>query len=81
MLTQPDNKVLRSMYSLSQRTGWDDIDKFLNDELVKTHEFLVGASDIEKVRQLQGRAQFIRDFLDTVRDARKLLEKLGDNSL
>lgn len=81
MLTKPDRRTLKSLYSFSVRDGWDDVSKFLQGELDKLHEALESSLDEAKFRQLQGRAQFAREFLDLVADAPKILEKLRESSL
>lgn len=81
MMTKPSRKALRALYSFSQHTGWDDVSDFFNEELLKTYEAMAGHFDEVKLRQFQGRAQFIREFLDLVRDAHQNLEKLRDSGL
>lgn len=81
MLTKPNSRALRAFYSLSNRTGWDDISAFLDEELAAVYEQLSQAREEVTLRQLQGRAQFIVDFKKVVRDAPTLLEKLRETTL
>ena len=81
MLTKPEPMALKALYSFSNHTGWDDVSKFLNGELAKVYEALVLNPDEVTLRQMQGRAQFIREFLDLVANAQKVLEKLRESSL
>lgn len=73
--------AVRALYSFSNHTGWDDVSKFLNGELQKVYEVLASSPDEATLRQMQGRAQFIREFLTLVADAPKVLEKLRESSL
>jgi predicted ester cyclase len=81
MLTKPKPMAVKALYSFSNHTGWDDVSKFFDDELAKVHEVLVSSPDEVTLRQMQGRAQFIREFLDLVANAPKVLEKLRESSL
>lgn len=81
MLTKPTTQALRSIYAISQGKGWDEINKMFEEELRKSFEFLAESRDDLALRQMQGRVQFIREFLDVVREAPRLLEKLKDSGL
>lgn len=81
MLTKPKPMAVRALYSLSNHTGWMDISKFLYDELDKVHETLVLNPDEGTLRQMQGRAQFIKEFLHLVENAATVLEKLRETPL
>lgn len=81
MLTKPDRRTLKALYSFSVRDGWDDVSRYLQDELDQLHVALENSLDEAKFRQLQGRAQFVREFLDLVADTPKILEKLRESSL
>ncbi len=81
MLTKPSLHALRSLYAVSQGKSWEEIDKLFRDELQKSFEFLAESRDELALRQMQGRVQFIREFLDVVREAPRLLEKLKDSGL
>ena len=81
MLTKPTIQSLRGLYAISQGKSWQDVGKMFEDELQKSFEFLAESRDELALRQMQGRVQFIREFLDVVRDAPRLLEKLKDQGL
>lgn len=81
MLTKPTVHALRSLYAISQSKGWDEVNKMFEVELQKSFEFLAESRDELALRQMQGRVQFIREFLDVVREAPRLLEKLKDSGL
>jgi arginine repressor len=81
MFVKPTVQTLRSIYSLSQQSAWKEIDKLFEDELQRTLLFLAESRDDVALRQMQGRAQFIREFLDTVNNSQKSLEKLKETTL
>jgi len=81
MFVKPTVQTLRSIYSLSQQSAWGEMDKFFKEELQRILLTLADSRDDVALRQLQGRAQFIREFLDTVNGSQKSLEKLRDTSL
>ena len=73
--------ALKTLYSFSNHTGWPEVDQMFRDELAKVYETLASSPDEATLRQMQGRAQFIREFLDLVANAAKVLEKLRESSL
>lgn len=73
--------AVKALYSFSNHTGWDEVSKFIQGELDKTLEHLVLSPDEVTLRQMQGRARFIQEFLDLVANAPKVLEKLRESSL
>lgn len=81
MLTKPSAQALRSLTGFSRQTGWAAVDQMFKDELSKTYEQLAEGADEAYLRQLQGRAKLIREFLSLVQDAPRTLEKLGVSSL
>ena len=81
MLTKPTVHALRSLYAISQGKGWEEVNKLFEEELKKSFDFLAESRDELALRQMQGRVQFIREFLDVVREAPRLLEKLKDQGL
>lgn len=50
-------------------------------ELQAIYRTLASSTDEVTLRQMQGRAQFIQEFLDLVANAPKVLEKLRESSL
>jgi hypothetical protein len=81
MFVKPTVQTLRSIYSLSQQSAWKEIDKLFEDELQRTLLFLAESRDDVALRQMQGRVQFIREFLDTVNNSQKSLERLKETTL
>ena len=80
MLTKPTKQMLRSLYKHSQQDSWVEITKLFEEELSKTFEVLADSREDTALRQMQGRAQFIREFLALVREAPRHLEKLNDTT-
>lgn len=81
MFVKPTAQTLRSIYSLSQQSAWGEVDKLFKEELQRTLLTLADSRDDVALRQLQGRAQFIREFLDTVNGSQKSLERLKETTL
>ena len=81
MLIKPTAQALRSLTGFSRQTGWAAIEQMFKDELSKTYEQLAEGADEAYLRQLQGRAKLIREFLSLVQEAPVILEKLGAPSL
>lgn len=81
MFKKTDARTARAMLVWQQQPGFHDIEKFLLSELDAIYDHLVATRDPAIVGQLQGRALFIREFLNLVRDAPKVMEKLGSSTL
>lgn len=81
MFKKLDARTARALHVWQNQPGFSDIEKFLTDELSLIYDHLVATRDPAIVGQLQGRALAIREFLNLVRDAPKVLEKLGTSSL
>ena len=81
MLTKPSVNALRALYAISIREGWDTVKGMFEDELLKVYEGLASHQDEVRLRQLQGRAQFIAEFLELVDNSLAHLEKLRANTL
>lgn len=79
MLTKPDAKVLTALQSLGASGAVVEVTKFLEGEREKIREHLESTPPGENLHRLQGRAQFITEFLVLVRDAPDTLKKLKDN--
>ena len=81
MLTKPDIQTLRALYGLSRHSGGEEVLKLLQAELDATLIRLTVARDADDMRRLQGRAQFVSEFIECIRSAGDTLEKLRDTSL
>lgn len=80
MLVKPSIHALRSLHKLKQQDMWQEINKLFEAELQRAYEILSDSREDAALRQMQGRAQFIREFLALVHDAQKHLEKLNDST-
>lgn len=81
MLSKPTTQQLKSLYHLSKQPAWAEVNNVLENELKKSLDVLVDSRDDTTIRQVQGRAQFIREFLAIVQSAQAALEKSKDNGL
>lgn len=81
MLTKPTVNALKALYSISIREGWDHVKAMFEVELAQVYAGLASHQDEVRLRQLQGRAQAITEFLDLVDNSRAHLEKLRANTL
>lgn len=81
MLKKPNKAALRSLFALTKHLAWRDLTSMLDEELQATYDLLTESRDPAILHQMQGRAQFIRDFQKAARDVRSNLEKLGDSTL
>lgn len=43
----------------------------------ETQESLIAAEEVSRIHRLQGRAEFLRDFLEAVKDAPSVMERLS----
>lgn len=76
MLTKPDEKLLTAVMGLGASGTLVEIIKFLESEREKARDQLEVVLDDVRIRQLQGEAQFLTEFLETLRDAPALMTKL-----
>jgi hypothetical protein len=81
MITSPSPAELKALHALGNQTGWPEVREFLEGELIAVHRLLSEAKDDVTLRQMQGRAQLIREFLKLVSGARQALEKARVNTL
>lgn len=73
--------AVKALYSFSNHTGWEAVGKLFEDELQAIYRVMTSSTDEVTLRQMQGRAQLIQEFLDLVANAPKVLEKLRESSL
>ena len=81
MLTKPTVNALKALYAISIREGWDHVKSMFEVELLKVYEGLASHQDEVRLRQLQGRAQAITEFLELVDNSLAHLEKLRAHKL
>lgn len=75
MLLRPTESQLRALDSLARQPVWDVVEQMLKEDLLKTQAQLSGARDIVEIRQLQGRIQWVEQFLKAVADAPNALKR------
>lgn len=81
MLTQVSNEAYRAMFKVAHSADWPVISRMLEDELSAIYEHMSLSHDEVKLRQMQGRAQFLREFMALARDATIVMEKLRESPL
>lgn len=68
-----DKQQVQTLLTCKQVTGLEPLFEKLLDE---TKASLVRADDMAVIHRLQGRAQVLEDFLEAVKDAPSVLERL-----
>ena len=76
MLTKPTEPELRALAQL-KAPGMIGIVELLRRELASTDKVLRDTHDEVSLRQLQGRAKLLEEFLSTVDSSTETLEKLS----
>ncbi len=71
MLHRVTEQALRALHQLSRNPLWSEVDKMFEAELAEVNRKLADAADLIVVGQLQGRAKFLYEFRDLLRDAEK----------
>ena len=69
MLTRPAPAVLQALKNLRTIQEWSEVTKFLEQELTALQLHLIEAVDETTLRQFQGRAKCLKEFLALVRTA------------
>lgn len=80
MLTQPTDAMLIALEQASKLPRWKDVDKLIEAELTATLDRIIGAQVDAELHALRGRAKFLREFQQLVRDAPAQLTKRGVKS-
>lgn len=78
MLQNPTTAQLRALHALTRTAHWKDFLSIFETELDTLNGHLAARSNETELRQLQGKAQHVRDFLKLAAKAREQLEKLGE---
>ena len=76
MLTKPTESELRALASL-KHPQMIPVVELLRRELVSTDKLLRDTHDEVSLRQLQGRAKLLEEFMSTVDSSNETLEKLA----
>lgn len=77
MLSTPTDAALIALEQVSKFPRWTDIEKLMEAELTATVDRMIGCRDDADLHALRGRAQFIREFQQVVREAPQTLVKKG----
>lgn len=81
MLQNPTKAQLRALYALTRTAHWEDFISLLKTDLDLLNGHLAARSNETELRQLQGKAQYVRAFLGQVDKIHENLEKLGETVL
>jgi hypothetical protein len=77
MLSTPSPDALMALEQASRLPRWTDIEKMIDAELQAILDRILGSKDTADLHELRGRAKALREFQQTVRDARQTLAKQG----
>jgi hypothetical protein len=72
MLVRPSPEALQSLAMLSQSALWRPVAEMLTEELGRTYDLLRESAHDAALRQAQGKAQFLKEFMDLVAKASKI---------
>lgn len=75
MLTRPTDRQLRAAHDLRTHGGWAELGGYLKAELDRTHELMTGCLEEAPLRQLQGRAKALTEFMAFVNESTDVLER------
>jgi hypothetical protein len=81
MLQNPTTAQLRALHALTRSAHWKDFISIFETDLELLNGHLAQRSDEVALRQLQGKAQYVRAFLGQVDKLHETLEKLGETVL
>jgi len=76
MLTRPTDHQLRAAHVLRTQGQWGELESYLRAELQRVYELMVDSRDETVLRQLQGRAAAIKEFLTFVNKSSEVMEKI-----
>jgi hypothetical protein len=77
MLTKPTPEALTALAQLEETPRWRDINTMLEVEIEAMTKRLLGAREDADVHELRGRVSTLREFRQTVLDARSMLANVG----
>ena len=75
MLVKPSAELVRSLHFVKKQAAWGAVEAAFDRELTETYRQLAQARDDVDVRQLQGRAKMISEFMKLVADTDELLKR------
>ena len=77
MLKTPSPAALTAFVQWQETPRWRDVNEWFDEEIEAITLRLLGARETADVHELRGRLVALRDFRQTVRDARSLLARQG----
>lgn len=77
MFSTPTPDALIACEQVTKLPRWTEIDKMIEAEIACVMDRLLGANEVSKLHELRGRAMALKEFQQTVRDARRKLEQMG----
>ncbi|MGZ5183597.1 MAG: hypothetical protein ACXWCO_00695 [Caldimonas sp.] len=72
----PSPELLQALINLARSADGKRIIAMFEAERRNAQERLESATEDAQIRKLQGKAQFLKEFLERVRDASDILEKM-----
>lgn len=81
MLQNPTTAQLRALHALTRTAHWKDFISIFETDLDILNGHLAQRADEVLLRQLQGKAQYVRAFLGQVDKVHTALEKLEGTAL
>jgi hypothetical protein len=81
MITNPSPAALKALHAFGSHTGWSEVQKYLEGELQALYRHISEAREDVTLRQMQGRAQLIKELLGLVREAPTTLNRLKVSTL
>lgn len=75
MINRPSARVLEALMALEHDHHFKDIMQWIEDSRQATTERCIEETDETALRQAQGAAQDLRDFIKAAREARASLER------
>ena len=76
MFSKPTLDFVRALVITTRQPGWPGVKQGIEAELHRTYELMRDTQDIVGLRQLQGRARVLKEFLELAESAPQLLDKL-----
>ena len=76
MLTRPNARQLQVLHLLKNHAFWPEVEAVINAEIAAIAVRLTEARDEIDFRQMQGRAQALRDFRQLLAQSGSTLEKV-----
>lgn len=75
MLTKATSHQLRAAHNLRTQGQWKELEGYLQGELARVLDLMVSCLEDAPLRQLQGRAKALSEFMTFVNDSTDVMEK------